>query len=62
VAFVPSSIHDSFTVLSIQIFNWAGRPQPEFQNIAAAAIIVLLAVTLMLNGVAIWLRARLMKN
>ncbi len=62
VAFVPSSIHDSFTVLSIQIFNWAGRPQPEFQNIAAAAIIVLLAVTLTLNGVAIWLRARLMKN
>lgn len=61
VAFVPSSIRDSFTVLAIQIFNWAGRPQPEFQHIAAAGIIILISMTLVLNVIAIWIRSRLMK-
>jgi phosphate transport system permease protein len=42
--------------LPIQIFNWVSRPQEGFHVDAAAAIIVLLAITLMLNGVAIWLR------
>lgn len=59
IAFLPKSIFDSFTTLPIQIFNWAGRPQEEFQAIAAAAIIVLLSLVLITNGIAIVLRARL---
>lgn len=59
IAFLPSSIFDSFTTLPIQIFNWAGRPQEEFQFIAAAAIIVLVGLVLMTNGVAIFIRAKL---
>ncbi len=51
-----------FTVMPIQMFNWTSRPQAEFLEIAAAAGIVLLAITLLLNGLAIWLRYRLRKN
>jgi phosphate transport system permease protein len=52
----------SFTVMPIQMFNWTGRPEPEFLENAAAAGIVLLIITLLMNGVAIWLRYRLRKN
>lgn len=56
VAFLPSSPLDSFTVLPIQIFNWTSRPQEEFRNIAAAGIIVLMALLLIANGLAVILR------
>ena len=58
VAFVPRGPLDDFTVLPIQIFNWASRPQSGFHQNAAAAIIVLLAVLLTMNGLAILLRNR----
>lgn len=61
VAFLPTSPSDSFTVLAIQIFNWAGRPQEEFRSLAAGGIIVLLAFTLGMNAFAIYLRARAAK-
>jgi phosphate transport system permease protein len=51
-----------FTVMPIQMFNWTSRPQAEFLEIAAAAGLVLLAITLLLNGSAIWLRYRLRKS
>jgi len=51
-----------FTVMPIQMFNWTSRPQAEFLEIAAAAGLVLLAITLLLNGAAIWLRYRLRKR
>lgn len=56
VAFLPSSIMDSFTVLSIQIYNWSSFPQKEFHALAASSIIVLLGLLLILNGIAISLR------
>jgi phosphate transport system permease protein len=56
IAFVPDGPRDQFTVLSIQIFNWASRPQDEFRHLAAAAILVLLAMLLSMNALAIWLR------
>ena len=56
VAFVPESVMDGFTVLPIQIFNWAARPQPAFQELAAGAIIVLMVTLLILNLSAILLR------
>ena len=58
VPFTPAGPLDRFTVLPIQIFNWASRPQKEFQENAAAGIIVLLAVLLTMNAVAIVLRNR----
>ncbi len=53
---------DMFTVLPIQIFNWVSMPQKEFQQLAAAGIIILLAVLLSMNALAIWLRNRLQKR
>lgn len=62
VAFVPEGPMDAFTVLPIQIFNWTSRPQKDFQNVAAAGIIVLLAVLLVLNAAAVFLRHRFEKR
>ncbi|WP_337884023.1 phosphate ABC transporter permease PstA [Fischerella thermalis] len=47
-----------FTVMPIQMFNWVSRPEPEFQFNAAAAGIILIAMTLVMNGIAIYLRYR----
>lgn len=59
VLFTPQDPMDTFTVLPIVIFNWVSKPQAEFHDIAAAGIIVLLAVLLTMNSVAIFLRQRL---
>jgi phosphate transport system permease protein len=61
VAFTPKHPMDMFTVLPIQVFNWASRPQADFLNLAAAGIIVLLFVLLTLNSVAIIIRTRFQK-
>jgi phosphate transport system permease protein len=62
ITFTPTSIHDPFTVLPIQIFDWASRPQEAFQRASAAAIIVLLVVLLCMNSLAIFLRYRARRN
>jgi phosphate transport system permease protein len=54
----PDNFLDKYTALPIQIYSWTARPQPEFQELAAAGIIVLLAVLLALNATAIILRQR----
>jgi phosphate transport system permease protein len=56
IAFLPSSVLDPYTVLPIQMFNWVSRPQEEFHLNAAAAGLVLLSMTLFLNGAAIYIR------
>ena len=56
VAFLPEGPMDSFTALPIQIFNWVSRPQEEFHQLAAGAIIVLLTVLLIMNATAIYIR------
>ncbi|MDQ1909983.1 phosphate ABC transporter permease PstA [Paenibacillus sp. GD4] len=56
IAFLPRSPFDTFTVMPIQIFSWASQPQAEFQNVAAAGIIVLLIMLLSMNAFAIFLR------
>jgi phosphate transport system permease protein len=58
VAFLPEHPLDGFTTLPIQVFNWTSRPQAEFHQLAAAGILVLLAVMLVLNGIAVVLRHR----
>ncbi len=55
----PSNLMSDFTVLPMQIFNWAGRAKASFHEIAAAAIIVQLAVLLAFNAMAVTIRARL---
>ncbi len=75
IAFLPASpitsefpfvsfswLFDGFTVLPIQAFNWISRPGSDFHANAAAAGIVLLVITLGLNGVAIYARYRLRKK
>lgn len=62
VAFLPQSPLDTFTVMPIQIFNWASQPQAEFQNVAAAGIIVLLIMLLSMNAFAIFLRNKYQKK
>lgn len=58
----PSSPLDSFQALPMQIYNWVKMPQAEFQNLTAAAIIVLLALLLMMNFVAIIIRNKYSKR
>ena len=57
IAFVPQGPLDAFTALPLQIYAWIDAPQEEFHKLAAAAIIVLLAVLLPMNAVAIGVRA-----
>ena len=58
----PTSVFSKFTVLPIQIYQWTARPQAEFRNIAAAAILVLLVLLLTLNATALILRSRYSKK
>ncbi|MBI5213609.1 MAG: phosphate ABC transporter permease PstA [Nitrospirae bacterium] len=53
---------DPFTVMPIQMFNWVSRPQAEFHVNAAAAGIVLLIMTLVMNAVAIYIRYKFRKK
>ena len=68
IAFVPGSDGfwngplDPFTVLPIQIFNWASRPQEAFLETAAAGIVVLLVALLVMNSLAIFLRNKYQKR
>jgi len=75
IAFLPQSpiqsefpfisfqwLDEPFTAMPIQMFNWVSRPDPEFQANAAAAGAILLAMTLMMNAVAIWIRYRFRKK
>ena len=75
IAFLPTSpvmstfpyfsikwLSDPFTVMPIQMFNWVSRPQAAFQINAAAAGIILLFMTLLMNGFAIYLRYKFRKR
>ena len=75
IAFLPSApvkaeppflsfewLFSPFTVMPIQMFNWTSRPEAAFQANAAAAGFVLVVMTLLMNGFAIWLRYRLRRN
>jgi len=55
-------LKSGFTAMPIQMFNWVSRPDQAFQANAAAAGAILLAMTLAMNGVAIWIRYRFRKR
>ncbi|CZQ89795.1 phosphate transport system permease protein psta [Trichococcus flocculiformis] len=62
IAYVPESIWSGFTAMPIQIFNWAGRPQEEFQAVAAAGSIVLMLMLVIMNSLAIYIRNKFSKR
>jgi len=75
IAFLPSSpispefpflsfkwLLDPFTVMPIQMFNWISRPQKGFHINAAAAGIILLFMTLLMNAFAIYMRYKFRKR
>jgi phosphate transport system permease protein len=62
VTYDPNGVMSGFTTLPIQIFNWAQQPQVEFHQAASAAIIVMLALLLAMNAVAILIRNRYQKR
>lgn len=75
IAFLPTSpftsefpfisfkwLSDPYTVMPVQMFNWVSRPQRGFQLNAAAAGIVLMVMTLLMNGLAIYVRYRFRKK
>ena len=51
-----------YSALPIQMFNWVSRPGEEFQANAAAAGLVLMVITLSMNGAAILIRRRAQRN
>jgi phosphate ABC transporter permease subunit PstA len=58
VSYDPNGILSGYTTMPIQIFNWTGRPQDEFRVLASAASILLLAMLLGMNALAIFIRNR----
>lgn len=62
VTFLPNPLSGSYTVLPIQVLQWAQRPQADFQGISAATIIVILVLMFVLNALALIVRARLSRH
>jgi len=75
IAFLPESpfqdefpfisfswLNEAYTAMPIQMFNWVSRPNPAFQVNAAAAGAILLSMTLLMNGIAIYVRYRFRKR
>ncbi len=58
IASPPGNLMDDFTAMPLQIYNWAGRPQTEFHDLASSGIVVLLSVLLCFNAVAIFIRQK----
>jgi phosphate transport system permease protein len=61
ITFTPQHLMDEFTVMPLQIYNWAGLPNQEFHRLSATGIVVLLAVLLTFNALAVFIRQRFQK-
>jgi phosphate transport system permease protein len=55
-------LSSGFTVMPIQMFNWLSRPDHAFHINAAATGAIIIVITLLMNGTAIWLRYKIRKN
>ncbi|MER2000729.1 MAG: phosphate ABC transporter permease PstA [Lysinibacillus sp.] len=60
--FLPTGYLDTFTALPMQIYDWAKRPQEEFQFVAAAGIMVLMVVLILMNSIAVFIRNKFQKR
>lgn len=56
VQFLPAGVLSEFTALPMLIFDWAKRPQEEFQYVAAAGILVLMVLLIFMNSIAVFIR------
>ncbi len=61
INFLPANLMDDFTAMPLQIYNWASRPQTEFHKVAASGIIILLAILLSFNALAVFIRMKFTK-
>jgi len=61
ILFTPQNLMDDFTAMPLQIYNWAGRPQKDFHQVAASGIIVLLTILLVFNATAVFIRHKFQK-
>jgi len=62
VRFNPDGLDSAYTVMPIQIFNLIKEPQEELRQLGAAAIVLLLAILLLMNSLAIFIRNRFQKR
>ena len=58
IRFTPQHLMDEFTAMPLQIYDWAGRPQEAFHQVAATGILILLAVLLTFNATAVLIRQK----
>ncbi|GGD86566.1 phosphate ABC transporter permease PstA [Microbacterium murale] len=62
ITFDPNGLLSGYTTLPIQIFNWTGRPQEGFHELAGATSVLLLAVLVLMNALAIFIRNKFQKR
>jgi phosphate transport system permease protein len=55
---VIDQVFGRYTALPVTVYDWARKPQAEFRELTAAAILVLLAITILANAIAIYMRNR----
>ena len=55
---IPSAVTDPATALPVQIYLWADSPERAFVERTSAAIMVLLAFLILMNGTAVYLRSK----
>jgi len=58
VTFDPNFWEGGYSALPVMIYQYAGRPQDEFHVLAAAGVLVMLGLVVVVNSVAVWLRAK----
>ena len=62
IHFLPDGPLSRFTALPMQIYDWAKRPQVDFQYVAAAGILVLMIFLLFMNAIAVFIRNKFQKR
>ena len=62
IHFLPDGPLSQFTALPMQIYDWAKRPQLDFQYVAAAGILILMVFLLFMNAIAIFIRNKFQKR
>ncbi|MGH3904584.1 MAG: phosphate ABC transporter permease PstA [Pseudonocardiaceae bacterium] len=62
VRYDPNGLLSGFTTMPVQIYNLVAQPQEELRVTAAAGIVLLLALLLVMNGVAILIRNKFQRR
>ena len=62
IQFLPENLLSQFTAFPMQIYDWAKRPQAEFQYVASAGILVLMVFLLIMNSIAIFIRNKFQRK